>query len=363
MRVLFSVALSLLLALDATAQTFDDFLSRVNAAPDSARVAIVDSFLNAAGAFPFIEGDTLAHFVYTGSGSSVGVPGDANNWTPTAYMMTRVPGTTFWYYTHAFEPDARLDYKFVVSGSGNWILDPRNPHTIAGGFGPNSELRMPRWVSPPEIEFYADIPHGTLQDTTFFSASLGNSRRVRIYTPPGYAESSDRYPLILFHDGLEYITLAHADRVLDYLIAHALITPVIAVFVPPGNRTSEYAGSLRPQFTAFITGELLPYIDGAFRTQATPGARATLGASDGGNIALWLGVMHPDIFGNIAAQSTNVDPQVVDTLLNGSPRALRFYVDFGTHDLPLLVPRVAESGFGPQAARPGLPVSGGARRP
>jgi enterochelin esterase-like enzyme len=339
MRFVIVLIALLAFAFGVSAQTFQDFLDRVNSAPDSLRGAIVDSFMNAAGSFPYIEGDTLTHFIYRGAANSATVPGDANNWNTAAFVMTQISATDFWYYSHEFEPDARLDYKLFLNGS-NWILDPRNPYTCTGGFGPNSELRMPQYVMPPEIAEYPEIPHGMLHDTLFYSTNLHNSRTVRVYTPAGYEESSERYPVVLVHDGLEYVTLAKMDNVLDYLIAHERIQPMIAVFVPPVNRTQEYAGNLMDEFTAFVVQELFPWLDARYRTLTDAQNRTTLGASNGGNIALWLGIQHPEVFGNIAAQSSNVISSI-STRLQADPQlALRFYLDVGTYDIPELIPLV-----------------------
>lgn len=321
------------------AQTFQDFLNRIFTTPDSQRTAMVDSFMTAVPAFPFVEGDTVCHFIYRGTGNNVTVPGDANEWDVNGFPMNRIPPTDFWYLTKIFEPDARLDYKFVLNGS-TWILDPRNPHQVLGGFGPNSELRMPGYVPAPEIEYYPSILHGTLRDTTYYSINLGNSRTIRVYTPPGYETSSDSFPVVLFHDGLEYVTLAQANNVIDYLIAEDLIDPVIGVFVPPVNRTAEYAGNQQNQFTAFIVNEIMPYLDSRYRTQRNPSRRATLGASNGGNISLWLGYTHHEVFGNIAAHSSYIQPSLVSGFQNSPRLDLRLYMDLGTYDIGLLIPLV-----------------------
>jgi enterochelin esterase family protein len=162
----------------------------------------------------------------------------------------------------------------------------------------------------------------------------------RIYLPPDYATSSRHYPVILFHDGLEYVSLASANNVLDYLIHHQRIAPLMAVFVPPVHRTPEYAGDLKPQFTAFIVQELLPWLDRRFRTRPDAQSRATLGASNGGNIALWLGLQHPEVFGHIAAQSSNVEPAIATGFQNRPVAEQQFYLDIGTYDIPILIPRV-----------------------
>lgn len=340
MKKLSGMAVLLLLTQHAAAQTFQDFLTRVNNAPAAQHEALIDSLLAAQPVLPLRE-DTLAHFLYRGAASRVTVPGDANGWDINAFPMTRVAATTLWYHSHAFEADARLDYKFVLNNS-TWMLDPRNPYQVAGGFGPNSELRMPAFVPPPEIQYDPTIPHGSLHDTTFFSVNLHNSRVMRVYTPANYAASSARYPVVLFHDGLEYLTLAQANNVMDYLIAHKRIVPIIAVFVPPNpsRRADEYAGNLQAQFTAFIITEVMPWVDRRYRTRPEASSRATLGASNGGNIALWLGYKHPEVFGNIAAHSSNVENNV-RTGFESSPRLdLKLYLDMGTYDQSILITRV-----------------------
>lgn len=50
---------------------------------------------------------------------------------------------------------------------------------------------MPQYIPAPEIEYYPDIPHGTLRDTTFSGTYLNNCRTSRVYTPPGYESSSE----------------------------------------------------------------------------------------------------------------------------------------------------------------------------
>ncbi len=318
----------------AHAQTMQRLIARIEAALPENRAAIVDSFLSAIPAGPLTEQDTLATFLYRGAVSSANVPGDQNNWNPDGLPMSRISTTDLFAVTARFPRAARLDYKFRLNGS-TWILDPRNPLQVLGGFGPNSELRMPGYVPPPEIVLDPAIPHGQLFDTTIASTNLGNSRTVRVYTPPGYDTSSDRLGIILFHDGLEYISLAGAENTLDYLINRKRIRPVIAIFVPPVNRTEEYYSTRRTLFTAFITQELIPWIDGRFRTRRSAEHRATFGASYGGHIAIWLGISHPEIFGNIAGQSS-VIPSGAAGIQPGLP--LRFYLDMGTFESALVGP-------------------------
>ena len=319
-------------------QTFDQLITRLNSLPESQRQAVADSFMNAGNSFPYIEYDTVVHFVYNSAAQSVAMAGDATGWNPDK-IFTNISGSTFWYYTTIYEADARLDYKLVINGS-NWILDPKNPYTCSGGYGPNSELRMPGYIVPPEISYYNGIPHGTIRDTTFHSNILGNNRQVRIYLPPGYPSGSEAYPVILFHDGPEYISLGNTNNIFDYLISEHLMVPVIGVFVPPVDRQPEYAGSKIDLFTDFISTELMPVIDAKYKTSKDPSKRAMVGASDGGNISLYIGMKHPEQFGKIAAQSSDVINAISETFSGGPILNLVFYLDIGTYDVAELIPMV-----------------------
>jgi enterochelin esterase family protein len=319
-------------------QTFQDFINRINAAQYNERTAIVDTFMTAHPQLPFYENDTTVHFIYRGNINRIKIPGDMNGWDTSSYAMQKLSTTDFWYLTKKFESDARLDYKFVLNGS-NWIADPKNPNRAPGGYG-NSELRMPKYVSPPEIQYYSDIPHGTLRDTTFRSTILNNSRTVRVYLPPNYESSTDSFPMILFHDGLEYVSYAYANRVIDYLLSQNRIQPIIAVFVPPVNRTPEYAGNQIVQFSSFIVTELLPYIDSRYRTRISPASRAVLGASYGGNISLYLAYNYQNVFGNTAPQSSYISSSLSSGFQSSAKLNLKLYLDLGTYDIAELLPMV-----------------------
>jgi len=319
---------------------FRAFMERVEGAQPGERPAIVDSFMSTVPSFPFIEEGKFVYFLYRGSASSVTVPGDANNWNTVASPMTRLSDTNLFYAQDIFEPDARLDYKFVLN-SNTWILDPLNPRTVLGGFGPNSELAMPGYVDPLEIVFDPNISHGTLQDTIVHSNILNNSRTVRVYTPPLYSNSAtDSFPVILFHDGLEYISLASANNTIDYLIANNRIEPIIAVFVPPVDRDNEYAFNSTQQFESFIITELMPAIDSRYRTMKDPSKRAMTGPSFGGLITTQICYNNPEEFGLPAPYSPAYWPkngEIFWQAVNGPVEDLEWYIDWGTYEAGIML--------------------------
>jgi enterochelin esterase-like enzyme len=199
---------------------------------------------------------------------------------------------------------------------------------------------MPEYEPPDEILRHEGVPRGKIVDTTFNAVSLNNSRPVKIYLPAGYEYSSRHYPVVLFHDGLDYLALASTANVLDNLIDRGEIPPCIAVFVPAVNRSPEYAGNQIDSFTDFIVNTVMRYVDKCYRTITDPAARAVMGASNGGNISLYIAMKHPDVFGCLAAQSSNIISSISTTFNDGPLLPLRLYLDLGAYDIAVLIPLV-----------------------
>lgn len=61
------------------------------------------------------------------------------------------------------------------------------------------------------------------------------------------------------------------------------------------------------QFETFISKELPEYIDAHYPTYARRELRAITGLSMGGHGAMWNGLQHPDVFGNIGTTSGCMD--------------------------------------------------------
>ena len=334
MRILFALLISCTIA---QANDFNALLERVGTISDSlSKRVVIDSFMQKNPILPLTNG-TECVFLFRGNASRIIVTGDHKQWSANGDTMQRIAGTDLHYVKNTFPLDARIDYKFI-NGS-NWILDPKNPQTCAGGFGPNSEVRMPGYPEQPELIGNTDIPKGTIFDTTFRSTALNNSRAIKVYLPPGYSQSQ-QYPVILFHDGIDYVNLAKAPAIIDRLIFMNRIRPIIAVFVPAVNRTPEYAGNSINTFQEFISKEIMKWIDMRFSTSINPMDRAVAGASNGGNIALYCAMKSPQTFGKVAAQSSNV----ISTIMTGydiSPALpLQVYADIGSFDIPVLIPLV-----------------------
>jgi len=316
---------------------FEQFINYVNSLSDSlAKVSVIDSFMNVARqqGIPFIE-DSTANFIYLGTPNSVAVPGDFNSWSINSHYMTNLEQTNLWYFSEVFEMNARLDYKFVLNGS-NWILDPENPNTVLGGFGPNSELAMPEYIQPWEIAYNPNINHGTQETKSILSTLLNGTYQLKIYLPPGYnPNSSTSYPSVYFQDGFEYLNLANAVNVIDNLIDSNKIAPLIAVFVKPNNRNSEYGGDLREEYQSFFIEELVPFIDSAYNTITESSSRLVMGPSLGGNISALISYNNADVFANCGIHSGALwvnNNEAINLIINGPVKDVKWSSIWGSYE-------------------------------
>ncbi len=316
--------------------TFNNFITSVYQAPADQKQALVDSFMQWADTttgIPYIE-DNTAYFLYiNGSNPTVSVAGDFTGWDPSGQIFNYLSGTNLFYRGYQFEADARLDYKLVIDDqdpNDKWILDPLNPNTCSGGFGPNSELAMSDYVQAPEIQNF-EIPHGAVTYYDFSDTTQERTRSVRVYTPPGYVENDFQYRSIYFHDGNEYLTLGFAQNVLDYLIENQSIPPVIAVFVDPTNRNEEY--SCDTDFMDMFVNELVPWIDSEYRTMIDANSRAVAGVSLGGLTSLLFTLHHPETFANCGAYSPAIwIGDLMQEYQSSEVLPVKIYMDAGTYE-------------------------------
>jgi enterochelin esterase family protein len=142
------------------------------------------------------------------------------------------------------------------------------------------------------------------------SKVTGKLRRVHVYTPPAYDQQApQRFPVLYLQHGAgenerSWIEQGRAGFILDNLIADKKAASMIAVAdtgyaVRPGN---EGAGPTSA-FEEVMINELIPFIDGRYRTMADAEHRAMAGLSMGSMQTLGITLKHPDKFAWIGAMS------------------------------------------------------------
>lgn len=306
----------------------------------AARDAAIEKFITAKGGTPIIENQTrLVFLAKDKDGQTPRIVGDFNGWavTPQGYDVnvgtaTRIEGSSWSYVQSTSYTNARLEYGFLFDK--DYTTDPMNPRTVQAFAGPRSEVRMPFFVTQPEVDELGAAPAGQVIAEIVPSRSLGGTRRIWLYLPPGYEASKDAlYPVVFVLDGNNYVEKMDVPRVLDHLIANKSIPPVIVVFSEPADRQEEY--SRNPRWRAFITDELVPMVDKRFRTFPTPDHRVILGSSLAAYGAIDLAVSAPSIFGLCAAIAP---PTQAATVVANQAHAraavisIKFFVMGGVYD-------------------------------
>ncbi len=294
---------------------------------------------------PLIFGETVV-FLYRGEGKTVEWRGDHVGWRPSEEARgKRIGRSDIWQYRRAFERDARIDYKLVVDGA-RWLIDELNPHAQVGGYGPNSELRMPDWRPSPLVTRSSNLPRGTLStEQRLTSEELGYDVVYRVYTPAGLASDARDLPSLYVTDGSDYWRddMGALVVVLDNLIASKALPPLVTVFVDPwdrkngvNRRETEYIPAQDGvcRYCTFLTGELVPLIDSRYPTARSSDSRAILGTSLGGLIATVMTARHRDVFGLAGIQSPAywLAPGGLDRLLSGDTAPARAFIDIGSHE-------------------------------
>ena len=146
----------------------------------------------------------------------------------------------------------------------------------------------------------------------FQITGLNRSRQLRLYLPPDYANSNQRYPVLYIHDGQNVFDAATAfagewgvDETLNQLATEGwLELIVVAIDNGAQHRMSEYSGWDHPRYGAgegelyirFVTDTVKPYIDSHYRTLPEPVHTGIMGSSMGGLISHYALFNQPGVF-------------------------------------------------------------------
>ena len=321
-------------------ESYNDFITTLNdlagITDEIDRTARIDIFwdsLEANHQVPFAMNDSVA-FLYKKVGDEIFWAGDFNGWQP-SWHGSQVKLADITIYETTFPSDARLDYKIVENG--RWLLDPANEYRQYGGFGPNSELRMPDFVYPEETIARESVLKGNLSDNNYIqSTNLGYKVQYKVYLPYGY-ESLTNLPVIYVTDGQDYADdqLGAMIPVLDNLIFDELMQPIIAVFIDPRNpdnlsenrRADEYRSNVK--FANFVADELSTSIENQYNASTSADDRAILGASYGGWNSSYFGLVRSDKFHLIGIHSPSTSSQIIEGYQNSDLLPLKIFMSTG----------------------------------
>lgn len=253
--------------------------------------------------FPIVEGTDVT-FVWFGTADTVKLV----HWIyglESHAELTRVPGTDVYYLTLEIPERSRVEYKFEIwrDEQREWVLDPLNPNRARDPFGANSVLQSEGYELPsftiPDVSPNG-ARAGTLEPFAFESKALKAKRTGHIYVPPRFRRSRV-YPLLVVHDGSDYLRYAAMKTVLDNLIHRLEIPDLIVALTDSPDRLREYAND--EGHARFLTEELVPHLASRFPLRDRPEARCLLGASFGAIGTFSTAYRYPGFWGRLLLQS------------------------------------------------------------
>ncbi len=236
-----------------------------------------------------VDSVRLVHF-------GIGLPDDL--------AFERLGDSTWWLLALGFPEGTRLEYQLelVEHGEQRVIEDPLNPFEARNPFGQNSVCRSHGYVVPPWALHDPAAEAGSRRSLTIPSTALGHASFVTVYLPASFSmEPHHRYPLLVLHDGTDYLHYAAAATVLDNLIHRGLVPEFVVAFCDPQDRLTEYADDER--HARFIAEELVPYLEAHLPLIGGRDARGLGGASFGAVATLSTAARYPDVFGRLLLQS------------------------------------------------------------
>ncbi len=250
--------------------------------------------------FPLVD-DRSVTFAYRGSADQVLLQHFIYG-LPTSQEFQAVVGTDLWLLTMEVPPESRFEYKFnIINGENHkWIRDPLNKVQARDPFGANSVCHTHGYETPFWVHPDPEARPGSIHKLTLSQTSLGPNKTVSLYLPARYRRTR-RYPLLVVHDGRDYLKYAALKTVLDNLIHRLEIPPLIVALTQSDDRLNEYAG--HEPHARFLVEELLPTLEGRLPLLRAPESRCLMGASFGAVASLHAAWTYPGVFGKLLLQS------------------------------------------------------------
>lgn len=258
----------------------------------------------------------------------------AGTFSPVPLTMSK-DAEGVWTATTDTLPSDLYSYWFDVDGVRT--LDPANAYVMRDIASLTNIMVVPGGAG--DIMIARDVPHGNVAKVWYDSPSLGMERRMTVYTPAGYDESSDRrYPVLYLLHGMggdedAWSELGRAPIILDNLIASGQAVPMIVV-MPNGNASQEAAPGQTPEGlykTDMMRSvspkgaiensfpDIVEYVDSHYRTVPDKAHRAIAGLSMGGGHSWAVSRKYPDMFDYVGLFSAavrwnggGVEPQAPD---------------------------------------------------
>ena len=180
------------------------------------------------------------------------------------------------------------------------IADPSNMYIFANERFKRSLVDIPG--DEPLIHSMQNVPHGNISYRYYNSETLGRTRQLLVYTPPGYdMNDGNKYPVLyLIHGGSDteetWTKVGRANLIADNLIAQGKAVPMIIVMPYANVMPNPWE-----KFSVDMMKEIIPFIESNYPVLTDSHHRAIAGFSVGGGQTLNIGIMNTDKFAYVCS--------------------------------------------------------------
>jgi len=266
-----------------------------------------------------------------------------------------LPNTGTYYRSYMVPSDLCFSYRFSItdtlSGETQKLVDKFNSNTIPRDqvFGYSFSAMDLRADEPDYNAKKQYVNYGKLDTLDFKSKILGYNKDVFIYTPSGFDKNREKsYPVIYLFDSFIYLNRVEVPNILDNMIHEGKIEPMVAVLINNYyDERRETELHLNFEFTSFVTDELVPFARENYNATTDPKQTIIGGISLGGLASTFMSFYHPDIFGNVLAQSgafwrdtlrvDNYDNEIrndwlINQFITSEKKPIQIYMDWGLQE-------------------------------
>jgi enterochelin esterase family protein len=271
------------------------------------------------------EDNTVTFRVQAPGTEEVKLTGDwmpAEGWVPGSVTMEQDENGLWSHTTAVLEPEL-YGYAFLIDGVRT--NDPNNVF-VSRDISTNTNILL---IPGGQADLYRvnDVEHGSVTRRWYDSPGLKMTRRITIYTPPGYESNRSSYPVLyLLHgaggDEEAWNELGRVSQIMDNLIAQGKVEPMIVV-MPNGNISQQAApgegirGYYKPQFMEPGTMDgsyegtfmdIVKFVEDNYRVKTKKKYRAVAGLSMGGFHSLHISRYYPNTFDYVGLFSAAILP-------------------------------------------------------
>ena len=232
--------------------------------------------------------------IYAPEAKTVSVSGDLPWDKPVHFLKA---GNGVWKGLCEGLGDGVFRYSFTVDGVR--VQDPKAPLSAEQ----SSLLTVGE-------SYVKDVPHGAVAQRFYFSKTLGEMRRMHVWTPAGYEKSKDKLPVLyLVHGGgdndASWPGVCAAGWILDNLLAEGKIVPMVVVMP---NGTIDKVPNEVPPFAEDMVTSIIPFVEANYTVKTDADNRAMAGLSMGGMETIETAFNHPELFRYVWVLSASFAP-------------------------------------------------------